>query len=31
MWDNFGQQLYDNIIKEGRLGLYWDGLKTPST
>ena len=27
MWDNFGQQLYDNIIKEGRLGLYWDGLK----
>ena len=20
MWDNFGQQLYDNIIKEGRLG-----------
>ncbi len=27
MWDNFGQQLCDNIIKEGRLGLYWDGLK----
>ena len=27
MWDNFGKQLYDNIIKEGRLGLYWDGLK----
>lgn len=27
MWDNFGKQLYDNIIKEGRLDLYWDGLK----
>ena len=27
MWDNFGQPLYDNIIQEGRLGLYWDGLK----
>lgn len=27
MWDNFGQQLYDNIILNGRWKMYLDGLK----
>lgn len=28
MWDNFGQQLYDNIILNGRWKLYLEGLGT---
>lgn len=27
MWDNFGQQLYDNIIANDRWLMYLDGLK----
>ena len=27
MWDNFGQQLYDNIIRNDRWMMYLDGLK----
>lgn len=27
MWDNFGQQLYDNIILNNRWMMYLDGLK----
>ncbi|MEA4970142.1 MAG: amino acid ABC transporter permease [Candidatus Pelethousia sp.] len=27
MWDNFGQQLYDNIIRNDRWAMYLDGLK----
>jgi ABC-type amino acid transport system permease subunit len=27
MWQNFGQQLYDNVIKDDRYLLYLDGLK----
>ena len=26
MWDNFGQQLYDNIILSDRWKLYLEGL-----
>ncbi len=27
MWENFGEQLYDNIIRDNRYLLYLDGLK----
>ncbi|NCB31348.1 MAG: amino acid ABC transporter permease, partial [Clostridia bacterium] len=27
MWDNFAQQLYDNIIRNERWIMYLDGLK----
>ncbi len=26
MWSNFGQQIYDNIVKDGRYMLYLEGL-----